>query len=322
MSQSLFGDAERPPLAERLAPLLRTWADRGVFFGASSWKYPGWLGLIYSLDRYLTRNKFSKAKFDAKCLSEYAETFPVVGGDFSFYQFPEPESWAKTFADLPANFGFGLKVPESVTVKVWPGHARYGARAGLPNEHFLDAALFEKAFARVLEPHREHVAVMMFEFGAFAKKDFADVRDFLPLLEQFLGSLPSGWRYAVEIRNREFLVPDYFALLSRFNVAHVFNAWTRMPTLSEQIALPGAFTADFSVVRALLQKGRSYEQAVSMFEPYQEVRQPDPATRSALREIAEQAVREGRRAYIFVNNRLEGNAPRTIEAVVSGADAA
>jgi hypothetical protein len=43
------------------------------------------VGSIYSQDRYLTRNKFSKAKFEANCLSEYAETFPVVGGDFSFY---------------------------------------------------------------------------------------------------------------------------------------------------------------------------------------------------------------------------------------------
>jgi hypothetical protein len=54
-----------------------------------------------------------------------------------------------------------------------------------------------------------------------------------------------------------------------------------------------------------------------MFEPYKEMRQPDTSTRSALCQVAAQAMKTGRRAYAFVNNRLEGNAPTTIEAVAS-----
>jgi uncharacterized protein YecE (DUF72 family) len=98
-------------------------------------------------------------------------------------------------------------------------------------------------------------------------------------------------------------------------VAHIFNAWTRMPTVADQIAMPGAFTADFTVVRALLQKGRGYEQAVSMFQPYETVQDPDEGTREAMKQIADRAQQVRQRAYIFVNNRLEGNAPATIEAV-------
>jgi hypothetical protein len=67
----------------------------------------------------------------------------------------------------------------------------------------------------------------------------------------------------------------------------------------------------------LLQKGRTYEQAVKMFEPYREVQRPDPPTRGALRGIVARALKVGERAYVFVNNRLEGNAPATVEAVVS-----
>src|SRR5258706_14913942 len=73
-----------------------------------------------------------------------------------------------------------------------------------------------------------------------------------------------------------------------------------MPALSEQIALPEAFTADFTVVRALLQKGRGYEKAVSMFEPYSEVKDPDEATRDALREIVKQSLHTRRRAYVYL----------------------
>jgi len=317
MSKYLFESDEQPPLASRLRPVLQEWSERGVHFGASSWKYPGWLGSIYSESRYITRGKFSKAKFESTCLTEYAKTFPTVGGDFSFYQFPKPDAWERVFSDAPPHFTFGLKVPETVTVLNWPGHARYGARAGTKNESFLDAELFKAAFLKPLEKHRDHVASFIFEFGTFAKKDFPSVDDFLPLLNAFLGSLPRGWRYSVEIRNKDYLGPDYFSVLAQHNVAHVFNAWTRMPVLAEQIVLPGAFTADHIVVRALLQHGRTYEAAVSLFEPYEKVQQPDLSTREAIRQIAEKAVKERKRAYVFVNNRLEGNAPGTIAAIAS-----
>jgi uncharacterized protein YecE (DUF72 family) len=320
MGQSLFDADGTPPQAARLAPVLRRLAERGVYFGTSSWKYEGWLGSIYSPERYLTRKKFSRKKFESECIREYARTFPVVGGDFSFYQFPSAETWARVFDGTPPEFAFGLKVPEEVTVLRWPGHARYGKRAGLDNENFLNAALFEEAFLRALEPHRRQVAVVMFEFGTFAKKDFAEPGIFFARLEGFLGALPRGWRYAVEIRNANYLGPDYFGVLSRHNVAHVFNAWTRMPAVGEQIAMDGAFTADFTVVRALLTKGRAYEQAVAELEPYQEIKHPDTGTRDAIRQIAERSLKTRCRAYAFVNNRLEGNAPTTIEAVASSLD--
>lgn len=314
---TLFNDYESPPLAARLAPQLRALADRGVCFGTSSWKYEGWLGSIYTPERYLTRRKFSRKKFEAECLREYATTFPAVGGDFSFYQFPKPSYWAEIFSAVPSTFAFGLKVPEAITVAKWPSHARYGSRAGGRNEGFLDAGLFDRQFVKPLEPYRHQAAALIFEFGQFAKTDFPTPADFFKQLNRFLGALPGGWPYAVEIRNKEYLTTEYFRVLARHNAAHVFNAWTRMPTIAEQIVNPDAFTANFCVARALLQHGWGYEKAVKTFEPYREVQLPDPSTRSALRQIADRALRTGQRAYIFVNNRLEGNAPGTIDAVVS-----
>jgi uncharacterized protein YecE (DUF72 family) len=316
MSRSLFPTADPPPLAATLAPALRTWAEKGVYFGTSSWKYPGWLGSVYTESRYLTRHNFSKAKFEATCLVEYAETFPTVGGDFSFYQFPAPDFWAGLFAGLPPTFTFVLKVPEAVTVKRWPTHARYGTVAGLGNEQFLDARLVADSFLKPLEPYRRHVGPLVFEFGTFAQKDFDDPSGFFHGLDRFLGSLPSGWDYAVEIRNKEYLGPEYFGVLRAHGVAHVLNAWTRMPALAEQTAGNDAFTAEFTVVRALLRHGRTYEQAVRRFEPYREVQEPDLQTREALKQVADKASSRKKRAYILVNNRLEGNAPGTIAAVV------
>jgi Protein of unknown function DUF72 len=104
--------------------------------------------------------------------------------------------------------------------------------------------------------------------------------------------------------------------LRAHGVAHVFNSWTRMPSISEQMAIPGAFTADFTVTRALLRPGRPYEEAVAIFSPYEEVRDENPEARAALRAMIRKMREEKRLGYIFVNNRLEGNAPMTIESVV------
>ena len=139
-------------------------------------------------------------------------------------------------------------------------------------------------FTWPLEPYRDRVAALIFEFGTFAKSTFPKPADFFAQLDPFLGAVPKAFRYSVEIRNPEYLGPDYFSLLLRTDTAHVFNAWTRMPELLDQIAMPGAFTADFTVVRALLKKGRAYEQAVKAFQPYEHIQEPNPVPRGAARD--------------------------------------
>ena len=99
-------------------------------------------------------------------MAEFAETFPIVCGDFSFYQFPTPEFWKKLFATAPPQLQFALKVPEEVTVEVFPRHPRYGPRAGRTNEAYLNADAFRAQFLEPLEPYRSRIACLIFEFGA------------------------------------------------------------------------------------------------------------------------------------------------------------
>ena len=66
-----------------------------------------------------------------------------------------------------------------------------------------------------------------------------------------------------------------------------------------------------------LRKGRGYEDAVKNFEPYREIQEPNDSARDGMKEIVEQSLTRKKPAFLFVNNRLEGNAPGTIEAVVS-----
>lgn len=158
--------------------------------------------------------------------------------------------------------------------------------------------------------------MLIFEFGAMCGRLFSPI-EFTERVDRFLESLPRQFRSAVEIRNPEFLEEaSYAAVLRRHSVAHVLSAWTGMPALQEQIAHPELFTTDFTVVRALLKAGRRHEDAVSVFAPYRSVQDPDPSTRTAIGDIVVRSMRRGEPAFIYVNNRLEGNAPMTIRGIL------
>lgn len=313
----LFDDREAFD-RDGLAAKLRSFAEQGILIGGSSWKYEGWLGQIYSRERYLARGKFSKRVFEQECLREYAETFPTVCGDFAFYQFPSDDFWRKLFHQTPQHFRFAFKVPEQITCKVFPVHARYGPQGGRENEGFLDVHAMQEMFLRPLFPYREKTAVLILEFGAFGRRSFEETGQFLERLDPFLAALPKEFRYGVEIRNPEFLEKDYFACLRRHGVAHVYNAWSKMPELRSQIDIPESHTAEFGVCRALLRHGRVYEEAVKAFAPYREAQDPNPEARESMRVLIGRARENKEFFFLFVNNRLEGNAPMTILSLVEG----
>jgi uncharacterized protein YecE (DUF72 family) len=157
---------------------------------------------------------------------------------------------------------------------------------------------------------------MIFEFGAFSRRSFASPAEFLDRLDPFLAQLPPEFRYAIEVRNPDLLQKDYFSCLRAHNVAHVYNAWSKMPELRHQLAIPDSATADFQVCRALLRFGRVYEEAVRDFAPYREVQDPNPEARDSMRILIGRARENKQSLFLFVNNRLEGNAPLTILSLV------
>jgi hypothetical protein len=93
-----------------------------------------------------------------------------------------------------------------------------------------------------------------------------------------------------------------------------------MPTVGEQLAVPDTLTAPHTVARFLLRPGRTYQQAVDRFAPYERVQDPYPAGRDALRQLIDACVPAGRTLYGFVNNRFEGNAVQTLDEVTAGLD--
>lgn len=251
-------------------------------------------------------------------LAEYARypLFGTVGIDSSFYT-PLIEKPLKSYAAaLPGGFPCLSKVWDRITVHTF-AKARDKVRAGQPNPDFLNADLFLESVWGPLQDHfAEHAGPLIFEFQAIAREDRVMPQDFAERLDRFFAKLPREGRYAVEVRNPEFLTPAYFAVLREHDVAHILSSWTRMPSIGMQLDLPGAVTAGFLVVRALLRPGRTYSDAVDAFQPYDRIRDPNPELRGDLVRVVETAEKLRIPAYILVNNRAEGSAPRTIAAVL------
>ena len=284
-----------------------------VRFGTSTWTYEGWQGLIYL-------KHYPRGRFTRDCLAEYAQyryrgetLFRTVGFDFTFYGPPAAKQLAYYAQQLPEDFKVCSKVWEDLTVPAYSGHPRYGSRPG-PNPHFLDADFFiEQVLAPYAAAFQAFTGPFLFEF----QRTGLDFHDFIVKLDRFLGRLPKEYEYAVEVRQSTFLRPDYHELLKAHGVAHIYNHWTHMPSLAQQhYQLQEMYTAPFVVLRLLTPIGTSYEEAVRANRPYNKIVQPLPQMRVDTVKLVEQAVAEGRRAYVLVNNRTEGAAPLTIQAIV------
>jgi uncharacterized protein YecE (DUF72 family) len=176
--------------------------------------------------------------------------------------------------------------------------------------------LFEDAFLQPLDQLKKKRGVIIFEFATFRPGSGVNYDTFVSLIDDFLARLPKGYAYAVEIRNREFLSAEYLKMLESHGVSHVLNNWTRMPPIVEQLQVTGVLTAKFSVARALLKPGRTYEQAVQLFQPYDRIKEENPELRLGVAGAVSRCVAEGRTLYAYINNRAEGNSPKTIEAIL------
>ena len=294
--------AEVAALADQLSPLIR--------FGCSSWTYPGWTGLIYD-------KPYPATGAGAKMLAEYARwpLFRTVGIDSFFYTPPSERTLASYAAALPADFRCVSKVWDRITAHTF-ANPKERAHFGQLNPDWLNADLFTNEVLGPMQAHfAEHIGPFVFEFQTIARTAKLGAADFAMRLDAFFGQLPRGVPYAVELRNQEYLGPEYFAVLRTHGVAHLFNSWTRMPTIGEQFLLHDAITADFLVARALLRPGRNYSTAVDAFAPYNHVQDENPDLRGDLAALAKAALELRVPAYLIVNNRAEGCAPLTITAV-------
>lgn len=282
--------------------------------GTSSWAYEGWRGIVY-------HRPYPRHRFSQDCLAEYAAyrpagrpLFRTVCIDHTFYRPGDGDQFAHYAAQVPEDFHFCSKVWEEVTVPAYATLPRYGARAGRPNARFLDPALCAE---EVIHPTRaalgHKTGPFIFEFQRYGLEPEA----FFTGLDRLFAALPKEVPYAVEVRDARLLGPRYRDLLRAHGVAHIYNHWNAMPPLARQHELLGrAFTASFAVVRLLTPLGLAHAEAVKRYAPYDRLVQPLPRMREDAAALVRQALAEDRSIYVLANNRAEGHAPLTLQAIL------
>ncbi len=256
-----------------------------------------------------------------ECLGEFCQylykgqpLFRTVGNDSTFYRPPSANQLTRYLSQIPEDFEMCFKVWEELTIPKYANQPRYGIRAGQENPNFLNAKAF---IQHVLQPYRDanfqkHTGPFVFEFQRHGML----TQEFVDKLDAFFAQLPKDFPYAIEIRNPGVLGPAYREMLERHGVAHVYNHWSSMPALAEQHRRMETFTALYTVLRLLTPLNMTYEAAKQRAMPYDKIVGKLPEMRAQTVELVKKAVGQKARAYVLVNNRSEGNAPLTIQALV------
>lgn len=273
-------------------------------FGTSSWTFPGWAGLVYE-------GRPSERELAERGLEEYARhpLFRSVGIDRSYYAPLDTATLARYRAQLPAGFRWVMKAFAGITSAVHP-------RTRDPNPHFLDA---ERCAKEVLDPllehFSEHSGKVVFELMPLRAGELPEPSAFAERLAVFLGRLPRELSYAVELRNRELLTHRYVQALQSAGAGHVFSYWERMPTLAEQLDVPGALLGDVVVARLLIPPGQRYEERKRQLAPFDRIVDPREDMRADVMRLARACELLGKVLLVIVNNKAEGSSPLTVRAL-------
>lgn len=295
------GAAPQPEEVEALGREL----PRGVYLGGSTWSFPGWAGLVY--DR-----SYSPSRLAREGLAAYARhpLFKGVGIDRTHYAPVEAMELAAYQEAVPEDFRFLVKAHEGCTLARFPDHVRYGAARGQENTLFLDAKYAtDQVVAPFVEGMGEGAGALLFQF---APQSLGSPGQFAGRLEAFLGALPRGPVYAVEVRNRELVTAEYGAALAAVSACHCHNVHPRMPDIRAQARLVGSHRGPMTVIRWLLGPGMTYEDAGRRYAPFNRMAAPDPANRRAVADLACESVAAGRPFLCTINNNAEGCAPLSV----------
>jgi uncharacterized protein YecE (DUF72 family) len=181
-----------------------------ILIGTSGYNYPEWKGSFYPPDLPA-----------AKMLPYYADRFPTVEINYTFYRMPTPKLVAGWAAQVPAAFRFTLKSPRRIT------HDRRLRAA--------DVADPVRAFVTAASELGPRLGALLFQLPPSFKKD-------VKVLSAFLALLPPRATAAVEFRHDSWLDEDVYAALRERNVALCIAD-------SEVRATPVVTTADYAYLR-------------------------------------------------------------------------
>ena len=150
-----------------------------VLVGTSGYNYDTWKGLFYPSDLPAKR-----------WLAFYAERFPTVEINYTFYRHPSPKTYQGWADETPPEFSFALKASQRITHRARLKEAEESTRFFCEGSAALQAKR----------------GPILFGLPPNLKKD-------IPRLTAFLAGLPTGVRAAFEFRHSSWLDDETYATL-------------------------------------------------------------------------------------------------------------
>ena len=300
-----------------------------ILLGTASDRYAGWIGQIYSEERYLERllsrshkvggKSYRETVLPVDSLEEYFDHFAVIEIDYTFYQFLLDADGRPTQArHVLASYCQHLKPGDAVILKVpqqiFAQKVRHGS-GYLANEQYLNPELFTHQFYHpAVALLGTHLTGFIFEQEYQRKTERVPSPQLAQALTKFFESIPPDPRYHVELRTEAYLDRPVVEFLAAFGIGQVLSHWTWLPPLATQFARVGRrfFNAGRQgIVRLMTPRGTRYEDAYARAFPFDKLvegmLQPGMIDETVV--LMEEAIRQGIRLHIIINNRAGGNAP-------------
>ena len=252
-----------------------------IRLGTSAFTAAGWEGSFYP-----------EGLKPAEYLTYYATKFDTVEVDSTFYRTPSVATVNGWERKTPKGFLLAAKVPQVIT------HEKALQECDEDLKYFLET----------MDLMGDKLGPLLFQFGYFNKNAFKSGDDFLARLTPFLKKLPKGYKFALEIRNKQWLTAQFFDLLRTYKVAYAIIDQAWMPRASEIFQKFDPITADFTYIR-LLGDRKGIEQQTKVWDKVIVDRSKE--MRSWV-DVCVQTVKRGVSTYVYVNNHYAGHAPATV----------
>jgi uncharacterized protein YecE (DUF72 family) len=247
-----------------------------VQIGCQGWNYKDWTTKASGETVFYPRGTRSDAM-----LETYAQVFETVEVDSTFYSIPASSAVENWYKKTPDDFTFSFKLPQEIT-----------------HEYNLREAVFP-----VLNEFCERVLLLKEKLGVVLVQlppHFEASKENALALREFLAELPKNIRFAVEFRNREWLVDWTFEEFEKNRVALclVEGSWLPREKMFEAMEKP---TADFAYIRFM------GERDLTTFDVV--VRPQDAPLQLWKEEIERMKTKE---TFVYFSNFYEGFAPASV----------
>jgi uncharacterized protein YecE (DUF72 family) len=254
-----------------------------IHLGTSSFTATGWNGSFYPAGMQ-----------PRDYLSFYAEHFDSVEVDSTFYACPSVNTVSGWFAKTPDNFIFSVKVPQTIT----------------HDKVLVDCQPEWKEFLDTMSILGAKLGPIVFQFPFFSRGIFQDRHEFLDRFVPFLKKLPADHKFAVEVRNRNWLDVEFANFLRDHKIAQVLQDRSWMLNPSELKFDP--VTADWTYIRWL--GNRKEIEAITQI--WDKIVVDRTEELSSWVDFCYQTRKRGITVYAYANNHYQGHGPATVQQFI------